>query len=148
MLISQQFRDGGKSIRSNLVHTLAKLFPTYIFPELPAAFADKAKRHDLPEIAVLLHNKRFLYDREPSNAKAALDGHLRNPCILKVRTFYPSLRLLPHFTMSVDSAVCPAWTNCRDEWRKKPQSTQHKCSSVGIHICHRRNAGLCCNHCM
>jgi hypothetical protein len=138
MIIFQQFREGGKSIRSNQVHTLAKLFPTYIFPELSAAFSNKAKRCDLPEIIALLHNKRFLYDREPIDAKAALDGHLRNPCILKVRTYVP-ICLLSHFTKStpsVDSAVCPAWANRCYERHKKPQSAQHERSSVGMHTCH------------
>ena len=86
--ILKQFREGVKSIRSNQVYTLAKLFPTYIFSSLPAEFSDKAKCCDLPEIAALLLNKRFLYDREPSSPQAALDGHLRNPCILKVRSIF------------------------------------------------------------
>jgi hypothetical protein len=81
----QQFREGVKSIRSNQAHVLAKLFPTYIFPELPADFSDKDKRSQLPEVITLLRDKRFLYDREPKSAKARLDGHLRNPSILKVR---------------------------------------------------------------
>jgi hypothetical protein len=66
---------------------LATLFPGYIFPELPPEFANKARRVHIPEVAALLKEKRFLYDCDPSNAKAALNGHLRGPCILKVMSF-------------------------------------------------------------
>lgn len=80
-----QFNKGLASIRSQQAHLLATLFPGHIFPELPATqFADKHQRSSLPAVIALLKDKQFLYDRDPSEPKAALDGHLRHPCILQV----------------------------------------------------------------
>jgi hypothetical protein len=55
----------------------------------------------MPEVAEKLRDHRFLYDRDPKTPKDRLDGHLRNPCILKVnsvwlRFFYcQSANMLP-----------------------------------------------------
>lgn len=85
LIVLPQFKEGFNSIRSQQAHLLANLFPGYIFPELPAkTFVDKSQRPHLPEVTALLKNKQFLYDRDPSGPKAALDGHLRHPCILQV----------------------------------------------------------------
>ena len=81
-----------------------------------STFSDKVQRPHLPEVMALLKNKRFLYDREPDTLKAALEGHLRNPCILKVIITFTSLYYLLISQCAVDSKVCPTWTSCGDEW--------------------------------
>lgn len=74
-----------KAIRSQQIHNVADLFPGFIFPQINCgAFAQKSKRARIPEVAALLEDSRFLYDRDPKTPKDRREGHLRNPCILKV----------------------------------------------------------------
>ena len=74
-----------KAIRSQQIHTIANLFPGYIFPPIACeAFAQKSKRARIPEVAALLEENRFLYDHDPKTPKDRRKGHLHNPCILKV----------------------------------------------------------------
>jgi len=85
MTYPTQFRDGARGIRSNQVHILVNLFPGFIIPGVsPEDFADKSKRPQLPQVAKLLKNKRFLYDREPKTANDRLEGHMRGPCVMQV----------------------------------------------------------------
>jgi len=64
---------------------LTSLFPTYIFPDIPANdFMDRKKRPHIPQVADLLHDHRFLYNRDPKTPTDRLNGHMKNPCILKV----------------------------------------------------------------
>lgn len=117
-----QFKEGAKSIRSSQAHTLSKLFPTFVFPEFPAEFCNKDKRPQLPEVVKLMENKRFLYDRDPVNAKAALEGHLRHPCILKASHLPLRIHSFHIAKCSADSTMCPFGTGCRYEWIKERKS--------------------------
>ena len=140
-----QFKEGGRSIRSNQVHTLTNLFPGYVFPDIPASdFADRKKRPHIPEVAKELHDYRFLYDHDPKSPSDRLNGHLRNPCILKV-----IIRCNCFCTWSADTctsldfAMCFAWS-CRCQERvQKCESMQGQCHDLGLHHRHYCNACVC-----
>lgn len=74
-----------KAIRSQQIHSIGDLFPGFIFPQIPSQpFANRSKRASIPEVAALLEDNRFLYDRDIITLKDRREGHMRNPCILKV----------------------------------------------------------------
>lgn len=74
-----------KAIRSQQIHSLADLFPVFVFPEIPPVpFANRSKRSAIPEVANLLEGNRFLYDRKPDTPQNRRNGHMRNSGILKV----------------------------------------------------------------
>ncbi|EGO03657.1 hypothetical protein SERLA73DRAFT_149882 [Serpula lacrymans var. lacrymans S7.3] len=53
------FGEGIQTIRSNQVHVLADLVPTYIFKKLTHQFGDKACRPYIPAVEALLKDKRL-----------------------------------------------------------------------------------------
>ena len=74
-----------KEIHSQQIHSISDLFPGFIFSQIPSQpFVNQAKQASIPEVAALLEDNRFLYDRDVITPKDCHEGHMRNPCILKV----------------------------------------------------------------